>query len=110
MKMDINNISNIAGKHVLNGSQYSKMKSDGVVNPFGVSASHTSYGLEPVYVMKKQDFAVNHHNAITGEGGLGSGESLEKRFPNASAEDLKKRRHAQIKNAQRKYRQANRNE
>ncbi len=102
--MDIPSNTNINGKYVLNASQYGKMKGCGMVNPLTANMSNASYGLEPVYVMKKQDFAVNHHNAITGEGGLGSGESLEKRFPNASAEELKRRRYAQIKNAQRKYR------
>lgn len=102
--MDIPSSTNISGKYVLNASQFGKLKEKGMVNPLTANMSNASYGLEPVYVMKKQDFAVNHHNAITGEGGLGSGQELEKRFPNASAEELKKRRYAQIKNAQRKYR------
>ena len=102
--MDIPSNTNINGKYVLNASQYGKLKEKGMINPLTANMSNASYGLEPVYVMKKQDFAVNHNNAIQGEGGLGSGESLEKRFPNASAEELKKRRYAQIKNAQRKYR------
>lgn len=102
--MDIPSSTNISGKYVLNASQFGKLKEKGMVNPLTANMGNASYGLEPVYVMKKQDFAVNHHNAITGEGGLGSGQELSKRFPNASAEELKKRRYAQIKNAQRKYR------
>jgi hypothetical protein len=102
--MDIPSNTNINGKYVLNASQYGKMKGCGMVYPLTANMSNASYGLEPVYVIKKQDFAVNHNNAISGEGGLGSGESLEKRFPNASADELKRRRYAQIKNAQRKYR------
>lgn len=103
--MDITNITNVGGKYILNPSQYHKMKNDGVVNPFVVNND-----LEPVYVMKKQDFAVNHHNVVTGEGGLGSGERLEKRFgKNKDDPEMKERRYAQIKNAQRKYRSKSKN-
>lgn len=106
--MDFNNIPNACGNYILNSSQMMKMKNAGITNPSVSNMSNASYGLEPVYVMKKQDFAVNHYDAIKGEGGLGSGEELSKRFPNASPEELKKRRYAQIKNAQRKYRSKNR--
>lgn len=104
--MDIGNMTNINGRYVLNSQQHHKMKENGITNPFTANISNSSYGLEPVYVLKKQDFAVNHHNhLIEGEGGAGSGEPLLKRFgKNAEDPEMKKRRASQIKNAQRKYR------
>jgi hypothetical protein len=109
--MDIQNMHNANGKYVLNSSQLHNMKENGIVNPFVTNNLTSSYGLEPIYVMKKQDFAVNHYNSIKGEGGVGSGESLEKRFgKSANDPEMKKRRSAQIKNAQRKYRASHREE
>lgn len=105
--MDINNYSNVGHKLTLNPNQVGKLRKQGITNQQQVGMN-AEYGLEPVYVLKKQDLAVNHHNQVKGEGGLGSGEELSKRFPNATAEELEQRRRQQIKNAQRKYRAKNR--
>lgn len=108
-------MTNIGGRYVLNPSQMLKMKEKNVINPFTATMNNSAYGLEPVYVMKKQDFAVNHSNAIVGEGGVGSGKALdsEDRFGSSYNPDdpnMKARRYAQIKNAQRKYRSENRDD
>ena len=107
-------MTNIGGRYVLNPSQMLKMKEKNVINPFTATMNNSAYGLEPVYVMKKQDFAVNHSNAIVGEGGVGSGKKLnsEDRFGSSYNPDdpnIKARRYAQIKNAQRKYRSKSEN-
>ena len=97
--MDIKHFGNVGNNLILNPNQVANLK--GVVNH-----RFNSTGLEPVYVLKKEDLMANH--TIHGEGGLGSGKSLDDRFPKATAEQLEERRRQQIKNAQRKYRDANR--
>ena len=97
--MDIKNFANVGNNFVLNPNQVANLK--GVVNH-----RFNSTGLEPVYVLKKEDLMANH--TIQGEGGVGSGKSLDERFPKATADQLEERRRQQIKNAQRKYREANR--
>jgi hypothetical protein len=103
--MNIPNFTNIDGNYVLNPSQVGNLRKKGITNQMQVGYN-SQYGLEPVYVLKKQDLAVNHK--IEGEGGLGSGKELAERFPNASNAELEVRRRQQIKNAQRKYRSNNR--
>ncbi len=103
--MNIQSYSNLGNNLILTPNQVAELKPTGAVSQKIVGLNST-YGLEPVYVLKKNDLIAN--NAIQGQGGIGSGESLKERFPNATKEELDKRRTQQIKNAQRKYRESHR--
>jgi len=102
--MNIQEFNNLGENYVLTPSQVQKLKEKNVVNPFAVNNMNSQYGLSPLYVLKKDDFAVNHAQEVEGEGGLGSGKKLKERFPDMTAEEAKRRRSSQIKNAQRVYR------
>jgi hypothetical protein len=105
--MNIQSYSNVGNNLILTPNQVANLKPTGILSN-KIVGLNTSYGLEPTYVLKKNDLIAN--NVIQGQGGIGSGDSLKERFPNASEADLEKRRNQQIKNAQRKYRESHRDE
>jgi hypothetical protein len=105
--MNIQSYSNVGNNLVLTPNQVANLKPTGILSN-KIVGLNTSYGLEPTYVLKKNDLIAN--NVIQGQGGIGSGESLKERFPKATEEELEKRRNQQIKNAQRKYRESHRDE
>lgn len=102
--MDIQQFNTVGNNIVLSPLQVKKLRGAGITNQ--LHSSTPDKGLESVYVVKKQDIAL--HNKMFGEGGLGSGKSLEERFPNMTKQELEDRRRTQISNIQRGIRAKNR--
>jgi len=82
--------------YILTNEQVQELIAKKIINPFVPKGEN---GYTPIYVLNKDDLP------LLGEGGLGSGKKL-----NISEEQRLARRREQLKNAQRKYRDANRTE
>lgn len=81
--------------YILTNEQVQALIDKKIINPFVPKGED---GFTPIYVLNKEDLP------LLGEGGLGSGKPLK----NLTAEQKAERRKQQLKNAQRKYRDANR--